>query len=67
MSATAVFTDVGDALVTVALILLLARRERERARRGPEDDAGWSGPYRAIPVLLIAFAVIVVVRLAALL
>jgi len=67
VTATAVLTDPGDGLVAIALILLLARRELLRACRGPEDNPGWSGPDRAIPVLLVAFAAIVVVRLAALL
>lgn len=67
MSATAVLVDPGDALVAVALIVLLARRELLRASHGPESDLGWTGLDRAVPVLLAAFTVIVVVRLAALL
>lgn len=67
MSATAVLTDAGDALVAIALMLLLARRELRRARHGPAHDLGWTGSDRAIPVLLGAFAVIVAVRIAALL
>lgn len=67
MIATAVLPDPGDAVVALALMVLLARRELLRARHGPEYHPGWTGPDRAIPVLLAAFTVIVAVRLAALL
>jgi hypothetical protein len=65
--ATAVFTEPGDALIAIALLALLARRELARADLGPDARIGWTGADRAIPVLLAAFAVIVVVRIAALL
>lgn len=67
MTATAVLTDPGDAVVAIALMVLIARRELVRAREGPGHSPGWSGLDRAIPVLLAAFAVIVAVRLIALL
>lgn len=67
MIATAVFTDAGDALVAIALMLLLARRELRRARHGPDPGPQSAGADRAIPLLLAAFALIVAVRLAALL
>lgn len=67
MTGTAVLPDPGDALVAIALLVLLARRELLRAGHGRGYDLGWTGPDRAIPVLLAAFTVIFVVRLAALL
>jgi len=63
----AVLPDPADAFLAVALLLLLTRRELVRARNGPSYDLGWSGADRAIPVLLAGFALIVAVRLAALL
>lgn len=67
MIGIAVLPDPGDALVAVALLVLLARRELVRAGSGPGYDPAWTGPDRAIPVLLAAFAAIVLVRMAALL
>jgi len=65
--ATALLLDPGDAVVTVALLVLLARRELVRASRGPEPRPGWTGLDLAIPVLLAAFVAIAAVRIAPLL
>ena len=67
MIATSVLPDPGDALLAVALLGLLARRELMRAGHGPGYSPKWTGPDRAIPVLLVAFAAVVAVRMAALL
>ncbi|MDX6705299.1 MAG: hypothetical protein QOD83_519 [Solirubrobacteraceae bacterium] len=59
--------DPGDYLVCFALLVLLAQRELERARGGPDKSPPWTGLDRAIPLLCLAFAVIVGLRIASLL
>ena len=67
MIAAAALPDPGDYLVGFALLVLLAQRELERARGGPDETPPWTGLDRAIPVLCVAFAVIVGLRIASLL
>lgn len=67
MIATVALPDPGDYLVGFALLVLLAQRELERARCGPGETPPWTGLDRLIPVLCVAFAVIVGLRIAALL
>ena len=67
MIATAALPDPGDYIVGFALLVLLTQRELERARGGPGKIPPWTGLDRAIPVLCVVFAMIVGVRIAALL
>jgi hypothetical protein len=67
MIAIVALPDPGDYIVGFALLVLLAQRELERARGGPEKIPPWTGLDRAIPLLCVAFAVIVGLRIASLL
>ena len=67
MIALVALPDPGDYLVAFALLVLLTQRELERARYGPEKTPPWTGLDRAIPVLCVAFVVIVGLRVASLL